>query len=236
MTIAAIEVSGAQQGSGARSYVYAFLARAFSFPSREFAADVSSGHWRAELDTVAQHLPFAFDPGQEASGALTVGFQELQQEYIRLFDVGLGRPFCPLYEGSHRHGRMKIMEELVRFYEHFGLRPEAGDQPDHLCAELEFMHFLAFKQAALLGRGQEVNDLALAQREFLHRHLSRWLPRLRARLEGAADALTLYPALARLAEAFCTADERYLKGRQGIPDQKIQPLPDRPPPDASSIK
>ncbi|MEE9284720.1 MAG: molecular chaperone TorD family protein [Dehalococcoidia bacterium] len=130
---------------------------------------------------------------------------------MRLFDVGPGRPPCPLYEGSHRRGRQEIMEELVRFYEHFGLRHQEGDLPDHLCAELEFMHYLAFKQAAALRAGTDSEPYKLAQRDFLSRHLNRWLPRLRSRLEQL-DPPPFYLSLARLAEETCRLDLQFLKG------------------------
>jgi DMSO reductase family type II enzyme chaperone len=129
---------------------------------------------------------------------------------------------------------MKIMEELVRFYEHFGLQPDPGDQPDHLCAELEFMHYLAFKEAAALSKGGPAEAFVLAQRDFLERHLCRWLPRLRQRLETlepgrvSADlsAPPFYAALTRFAEAFAAADRAFLKGRRAKPDSDLVPLPD----------
>jgi DMSO reductase family type II enzyme chaperone len=135
----------------------------------------------------------------------------MEGQYIRIFDVGPGRPPCPLYEGSHRRGRQEILEDLVRFYEHFGLRHQEGDLPDHLCAELEFMHYLSFKQAAALHAGTDSEPYRLAQRDFLSRHLNRWLPRLRARLEQL-DPPQLYLSLARLAEEACRLDLRFLKG------------------------
>src|SRR3990172_870421 len=109
----------------------------------------------------------------------------LQQGYVSTFEVGIGRPYCPLYEGSHRSGRIKLMEDLVRFYEHFGLIARPGDHPDHLSAELEFMHYLAFKEAAALAHVGPVPDLQRAQRDFLDRHLCKWLPRVRERLLSA---------------------------------------------------
>jgi len=142
-----------------------------------------------------------------------------------LFEVGPGQPPCPLYEGSHRGGRMKIMEELVRFYEHFGLQPGPGDQPDHLCAELEFMHYLTFKEAAALSRRGPAEAFRLAQRDFLERRLCRWLPRLRLRLE-ALEPPPFYRALAGVAEAFAAADLAALKRRRAKPDTELVSLPD----------
>ncbi len=197
--------------AAARSSLYRRLAEAFAFPSLELAEAVAAGRLLAELLGEMEALPFdlSLDGGSQAALAdPSLDYDELQQEYIRLFEVGPGRPPCPLYEGSHRSGRMKIMEELVRFYGHFGLRPQPGDQPDHLCAELEFMHYLSLKEAA--APRSQTSSYALAQRDFLKRHLCPWLPRLRARLEGCQPP-PFYCSLARLAEEFAARDLAGLK-------------------------
>jgi DMSO reductase family type II enzyme chaperone len=212
--------AGDESAAGARSSVYRCLATAFSFPTSEVSEAFASGRFLEELLVAATALPFPLptDEGLRADTALT--HEGLQQEYIRLFEVGPGRPPCPLYEGSHRRGRMKNMEELVRFYEHFGLRHEGEDLPDHLCAELEFVHYLAFKEAAALQAGADSLPYRLAQRDFLRRHLNRWLPRLRRRLEQLEPPI-LYLSLARLAEEVCSRDARSLELSGGKPDKQM---------------
>jgi len=211
-------------GAAARSAFYRRLGEAFGFPADELLEAVASGRFLSELLAEAAALPFELPVEGEARAALASG-GELEQEYIRLFEVGPGRPPCPLYEGSHRDGRMKIMEELVRFFEHFGLQPDPGDQPDHLCAELEFMHYLAFKEAAALSRRGPAGAFRLAQRDFLSRHLCRWLPRLRLRLE-TLEPPPFYRALAGVAEAFAAADLASLKRSRAKPDTELVSLPD----------
>jgi len=210
--------------AAARSALYRRLAEAFGFPAEATLEAIASGQFRSELLAEAAALPFKLPVEGEARAALAGG-DELEQEYIRLFEVGPGRPPCPLYEGSHRGGRMKIMEELVRFYEHFGLQPDPGDQPDHLCAELEFMHYLAFKEAAALSRRGPAGAFRLAQRDFLERHLCRWLPRLRLRLE-TLEPPPFYKALAGVAEAFAAADLAAIKRSRAKPDTELVSLPD----------
>jgi DMSO reductase family type II enzyme chaperone len=106
---------------------------------------------------------------------------------------------------------MKLMEDLVRFYEHFGIRAQPGDHPDHLSTELEFMHYLCFKEAAAASHGKDPAPLVRAETDFLGRHLCRWLPRVAQRLEGLPERPPLYPDLARIAEQFCRSDLRTLK-------------------------
>ena len=200
-----------ERAAAARSTLYGWLAAAFSFPTPELQEAFASGLFLDELQAFAATLPFTLPEDDSLRMDPVPAHEELAGQYVRLFDVGAGRPPCPLYEGSHRRGRQEILEELVRFYEHFGLRHQEGDLPDHLCAELEFMHYLAFKQAAALQAGTDSEPYRLAQRDFLSRHLNRWLPLLRARLEQL-DPPPLYLSLARLAEQACRLDLRFLKG------------------------
>lgn len=197
-----------QLAAGARSRVYALLAEAFAFPEAPLAERFASGDWLDELTGVLTFAPSAFN--LPASSRETVArppvHEVLEHDYIRLFEVGAGRPYCPLYEGAHRGGRMKIMEELVRFYEHFGLKHASGDHPDHVCAEFQFMHYLTFKEAASPSA-----DLRIAQRDFLYRHLCKWLPRFVGRLADAREPSAFYSALASVAADFCRADLAWLK-------------------------
>ena len=230
MTTARLEGlrSGEELAAVARSSLYLRLATAFTFPTAELAESLASGRFGEGLAGEVAALPFDLPSSDEALAALTdpsLAREGLEEAYIRLFEVGPGRPPCPLYEGSHRGGRVKIMEELVRFYEHFGLRPQPGDQPDHLCAQFEFMHYLAFKEVAALASGGPAGAYVLAQRDFLSRRLCGWLPRLRVRLEEL-DAPAFYRALTGLAEAFCRGDVAWLRNRGAKPDTELVSLPD----------
>jgi DMSO reductase family type II enzyme chaperone len=195
-----------------RSRFYVLLAEGFRFPSVEFHGLVRSSAYANRLLEVAACLPY---PVPLAEGALaTPGeYAELQAEYIRLFDVGRkGHPPCTLYEGEYRSGaRMQVMEELVRFYDHFDLSLSAEERelPDHLSVELEFLHYLTFKESAALERGLDPAAYRRAQFDFLGRHPSRLLPLLRAKIdEQHADPP--FPALLALTDEFVRADLAYL--------------------------
>jgi DMSO reductase family type II enzyme chaperone len=208
MTIASLTVEdGPQLLAGARSACYRLLAKAFSFPDLELRTAITSGEWEASWRDAAQNLPFEIPADEECDTAV----DSLEEGFIGVFEVGPGKPFCPLYEGSHRSGRMKLMEDVVRFFEHFGLRAAPEDQPDHLCAELDFMHYLSFKEAAALAHGDAVADLRRAQRDFLDRHLCQWLPRLLARLESSDRAPDFYRRQAVHAVELCRRDLAWLK-------------------------
>ncbi len=205
-THTAVELAAA-----ARSYVYKSFASGLSFPSEDFSLLISSGQWVQDVGALTRHLPYEMNISEAVPLSTPVEARDLEQEYMRIFEVGPGGPFCAPYEGSHRHGRMKLMEELVRFYEHFGLAPEPGDQPDHLCAELEFMHYMSFKETAATARGTDIVGLRRAQRDFLSRHLCRWLPRLHARVASAREPAPFYEAMCSLVKRFCELDAAWLK-------------------------
>lgn len=222
MTIATLtaEHGGGELAAAARSYLYRLLAESFSYPTDAFTESVASGDWHKLLRSLVENLPFDLPALSEPLNPQE-SVNRLQESYVSTFEVGTGRPFCPLYEGSHRSGRMKVMEDLVRFYEYFGLKTQPGDHPDHLCAELEFMHYMAFKEAAALAHSDPVADARRAQRDFLDRHLCRWLPRIYSRLEAAQDLPSFYLSVARLAGDFCRLDLKWLRdawGKASPPD------------------
>ena len=202
--------------AAARSRVYDLLARAFAVPDPPFHQAIRDGVFAAEVSENLAALPHALtfgdgdvirDLGEAA------GHRELQSEYIRLFDVGTPRPPCPLYGGEYKKGRTGVMEELIRFYNHFGLRPSprSRDMPDHVTVELEFMHFVVFREVTALHHKQDRASYLRAERDFLERHLCAWVPRLGERLRRQQPP-PFYASLTRLAEAFLAADLHYLQG------------------------
>ena len=126
----------------------------------------------------------------------TGGEDALAIEFTRLFEVGSAGPPCPLYGGVYDGARMKTMEEAIRFYNHFGLTlaEQPRELPDHLITELEFLHYLAFREAEALHEHGDAGPYRRAQRDFVTRHPGRWVPRLAARL-GRTNSLRFYREL-----------------------------------------
>ena len=73
--------------------------------------------------------------------------------------------------------------EVKKLYQMFGLEPnpELNELPDHLINELEFMHFLSHQAVeanrGLLADGDSRKQYVHAQKDFLERHLSLWVPK-----------------------------------------------------------
>ncbi|MDP3939244.1 MAG: molecular chaperone TorD family protein [Deltaproteobacteria bacterium] len=217
-TAAAAEISDLRQGfesqTARRSELYRLLATAFGFPSADLRKAVSAGEVRAALAETAGGLPYSLAIPFDAPALADAGTGEdtLETEYIRLFDVGAGSgPPCPLYVGNWRGDRLGVMEECLRFYDHFGLglpepRPEL---PDHLTVALEFLHYLTFRQAEALRASAPCGDYVRAQRDFLDRAVLSWFPRMTSKLSGESPP-PYYVTLASLALAFFEAEKAYL--------------------------
>ena len=202
--------------AAARSRLYRLLADGFLYPDRTFFAALKAGRYRD--DVVESYRSLSYGAELEFDELVATGsYVDFQAQYLRIFEVGMGTPPCPLYGGLHRGGRKAVMEELTRFYNFFGLSLEqgAGELPDHVTTELEFMHFLAFKELSALCRDEDVTPYRRAQYDFLDRQLISWLPSLAARLEGLAPPPLFYTALSSVTNAFVRAEHSYIREMLG---------------------
>ncbi len=198
-----IDSLGTQEGiaAAAHSRLYRLLADGFLYPDRDSFDEMKAGRLRDHVVETCRELPYALEPafdGLVASG----DYVDFQSVFLSLFEVGQGMPPCPLYSGIFRGGRKAVMEELVRFYSYFGLSIEhgSGELPDHLATELEFMHFLAFKELAALQRQKDPAPYRRAQADFLERQMMSWLPSLEERLQKL-EPPPFYTALVWLTSA-----------------------------------
>jgi DMSO reductase family type II enzyme chaperone len=211
-----------------RSSIYQLLSLAFRYPTPEVFEAYKDGDFISELWAGVSHLPH-LQPLVKEEGELKhkvkrdlegVNFRDFEVGYTRTFDVGAPEPPCPPYEGVHREGieRTHIMLEVSEFYKHFGLKMnnEEGKRelPDNLCAELEFLHFLTFKEAQAMQ--EETPELlkgyVLAQKDFLERHIMTWFPRYSEKLEKSAKA-PFYSDLARITQRFTNLDLEWATSR-----------------------
>lgn len=189
--------------AAARSLAYSVFARMFEYPDEERGEAIRSG----ELATLLREALVAVDPtiDEVASwDALRDAGEEdddLAVEFTRLFDVGAGAPPCPLHGGLYFGSRMKTMEESLRFYNFFGLTLSEAPRelPDHLTTQLEFLHFLAFREAQALQAGTDPGSWQRAERDFVVRHPGRWVPLLRKRVEKEEPMAFFRELVARLA-------------------------------------
>lgn len=196
----------------ARAGVYQVLAQIFTVPDEDAYQEAVAGKWPEKLRGAAELLAFDFDFGVAAL-ADSVSQQEFEAEYLRLFEVGNGTdgPAAAIFGGAYGGGdRRKQMEEVVRFFEYFGLK--AGGEtrpPDHLATECEFMQYLAFKEAASPSPRLSAS-YHRAQEDFLDRQLVNWLPAFAQKVESEGG-LPIYVWASRTAAEFAQADLAYVK-------------------------
>ncbi|MBK6658322.1 MAG: molecular chaperone TorD family protein [Proteobacteria bacterium] len=137
-------------------------------------------------------------------GAIAGPFAISGAAYNAAFDVALGAS-CSLRESAYAGGEhAALFEELMRFYDYFGLRrDERAELPDHLAVELEFMHYLTHLESRVADDAQACAALRRAQRDFIERHLRRLLRGMRQTLDGSQHDCV---ALVTMAAEFVDAD------------------------------
>ena len=221
MTALAAEVGGdyRQETVAARTVLYRELASALRFPSEQSYLIVLSGELRKRLTDCVAELPYAIEGVDGLLAEIATDEQDyeaFQSGYVGLFDVGAGGPPCPLYGGAWGGDRQKVMEEALRFYRFFGLTisTEQRELPDQLSTELEFLHYLTFREVEALEEASDTGSLRRASRDFLSRHPARWLPKAHQKLMGL-DATPALRALVGLAAAYCQADVAHLVQSEG---------------------
>ncbi len=207
-----LEVNGTEELKiGSRSRLYALLSRAFRFPPPEQFQKVKEGQLANEAQDALKNLPYNGLQAGELGRGTDLSYEAFQSSYIALFEVGGEHgPPSALYEGEYGGGRMKVMEEVLRFYHHFGLRlsEEKRDRPDHLASELEFMHVLTFKEIEAMLRGADSRPYREAERDFLRFHLSDFVAEVASKVGG--NTAPFYSDVARLAATFCAKELAYL--------------------------
>ncbi len=202
-------------GSSARvrAELYGFFAAALEYPDEELLALVRSGAVAARLRTLLETVCPALAATIDAAALGDAGSgDELAIEYTRLFDAcGGGAPACCLNSTASRgDARMGVLEELVRFYNHFGLTAAdtpANELPDYLGTLFEFMYFLCDREAECHEEGVDSGAFGRAQHDFLSRHLASWIPALHEDLKRHA-AFPYYRELSRLCAAFVAEEAR----------------------------
>jgi DMSO reductase family type II enzyme chaperone len=217
-----------QQLAAARSRSYGVFNGAIEYPDEELCELIRSGTLaqglREALSAVDEKL--VEDTDWTALSDAGEGKDELAVEYTRLFDVGASGPPCPLYGGLYGGARMKTMEEAIRFYNHFGLSmaEKPRELPDHISTELEFLHYLSFREAEALQSGGDAGAFRRAQRDFVDRHPGRWIPKLCQRLEQH-EPMRFFAELMRQLGRFLEHERQYLTQLVGPAPQGSAPPP-----------
>ncbi len=143
-----------------------------------------------------------------------IDIDTLIQDFSRLF-IGPYSLLAPPYGSVYLEGKRRLMEDstmdILLRYADAGLTTSENfnDIPDHISAELEFMHYLIIKEidAVLKKDTIQLTGILESQHAFLENHLCAWISDF---ADGAAtNAQTaFYRKLARTTEAFVKDDHR----------------------------
>lgn len=195
-----------------RGQVYGMLAAAFDYPTPDLYVFIENGAYADSLiETVTVLYSDLEDKisGPSVTLCAATSLSEQEADYLQTFETGVPNPPVPLYEGLSVHPteRANILLELKAFFKEFGLtmNKELRELEDSVTAELEFMQFLAVKEAQALENGWDRRPYRRAQRDFMARHLSKWLPKLAQRAGEVPSSF--YRSVAQIAAMFVERDE-----------------------------
>jgi len=167
-----------------RSKIYRLFSHLFSYPEGELFGFIKDGDLLREMGRAVQRLRENTPDQNSGQGILDSlslvtrwivcsVLESLQDEYSRLFESH--REKSLLYEAQYLDFPLEEMADIAGFYRAFGFTFEG--RPDHLGAELEFLHLLTAMEAGAALEGNEGHrELCRdGQRKFLAAHLGRWV-------------------------------------------------------------
>lgn len=197
-----------------RQAIYRLLAALFLYPTEDRWCALVQASRLLKPERVLAAFPF-FLPWERLLRMLANPPEEasvLQEEYVRLFTPGFDGCRRAPYESAYRcEGAVsagRLCAELEREYASMGLAlsEDPHEAADHLAVELEYMAFLCGREAEAWERGAEEARVLLGrERDFLNRHLVRWIPEF-ARSLREQEAAAVYRAGAAACEAFVQQD------------------------------
>ena len=221
-----------------RSALYKIFSRCFCYPDQNFV-HYARGDLLKDLESSLRELPYTGDMKRTSEffqSALIeqwarLSLEDWQVEYTGLFIYCRGKLFCSPYASTWIEDNKRLIGEstmaVKRFYGNFKLRVARpfADLPDHLAAELEFMHFLSLNEAKFEADGKsQGRDLCLINQPlFLEKHLQPWVPKVAACLKENSDS-QFFTALAQLTSDFLTAEIKHLEGGEKA-ETKTKTLP-----------
>ena len=205
----------------ARSLVYRRLADAFRLPSQDLPA---------VLTGLESSLARLCSDASEDIARLKQSYQTelgkcaLEIDYAMLF-VGPFLAPSPPYGSVYLEGNRRLMgNSTVDVRQHYlslglDLSPDFKEAPDHISAELEFMH-------VLIGQGMDaieiadyrlLTDCVQHQQIFLEKHIGAWVPDFADKVIEYAQT-GYYRHLAAVLQTFITED---MEDMEAIPDLAV---------------
>lgn len=228
MDIASSPVQSDAHSAGARSVIYKILAEGFDYPSEETFNITQNGKVEALLRQAArdagiadqQPIESALQVIEQGEAELSRGLHlvDLEVEYNRLFAPTDQSLLCPPYEsavlGLNITQKVNGLADVMGFYRAWGLdvSEQRHEFPDSIVAELEFLHFLTYKERNAIQMNEEEHIELTRQslQHFLEDHFLTWVPQFCASvLENSC--YDWYRGLAGFTRAFAASEAAKLQ-------------------------
>jgi len=225
-----------QSNAAPRSFLWRYLAAAFSYP------EIATWEW-LQCETTCETLNEALDVVSEGSTDWSsfyqyVGkysYEEAQFAHLRVFGHTV-RGDCPPHELEY--GELKAdalfqphrLADIAAFFSAFGLEVanDAVERVDHIAMECEFYSVLCAKEAIAEHTSEEEGAIELcrnAQKQFLREHLGRWTPAFTRRLERLSNH-EFFQTHARFLHAAVIAECMRYGLKPGNEDLQLRPAGD----------
>ena len=198
-----------------RSAMYQILSSCFLYPEEKNLSILKSPDFQEHVKDLMPCYE-GIDDGVELKRSLKevqalfrgTNIEVLQGVYQCIVGHTMSKE-CPLYEtqygAAHVYQQVHELGDIQGFYKAFGLDISdiEKERCDHISVEMEFMHYLLYKQAyALENHGDEKSQICVdAQKKFLKEHIGKWAP-LFAVLFGRKAGEGFYFALSALTKEF----------------------------------
>src|SRR5438093_2325586 len=168
---------------------------------------------RSKLTALSQYLDQI--EGWVATECANWQVTDLQSEHRRVFSNVITLdwpPYETLFGNDHVFAQAHVMGDIAGFYKAFGveLSRDIHERMDHLSVELEFMHFLAYKESyARCHDGAEKTQIVVdAQKKFVKDHIGRWVP-LFSRMLAKKAEFGIFRHMADLLSEWIDFDQAY---------------------------
>ena len=200
----------------ARASIYQLLSQALIYPDDDVVAAMVETDMPQAREATA-FLPVNMEPELAAFGDQMTDTRapELKSLHGHIFShvISADCPPCEaFYTAKEIFQETSELADIAGFFKAFGLTLAESERVDHISVELEFMHFLTYKEAY----AQTHHDPARArfcrenQRKFIRDHLGRWGVHF-ARLLGQKADGGYYSCLASLLEKFVSSEVAFLR-------------------------
>lgn len=192
-----------------RFEIYKLLAECYYPPDETLAGKFSNLVEKLSLVNLRSQHDFNLDSRKILKAA---EITDLAVEYARLF-VGPYTVQAPPYGSVYLDPERRIMgdstTDVIKRYRQSGLvvAEDFKDAPDHITAELEFMHYLIYQEieAARLGDANSLFTCLIDQQSFLKYHLGAWVSEFAINVIDNAKT-SCYQNLARVTDGFIEDD------------------------------